>query len=143
MLCFRAIVRSSRAKVFDLMIWLNHGTGISMQLVFKSIIALFICLFSLCTWNPCSKASIAFCATRFAWFGMDQNLMMFPGSLFVWGSDSDYLKMFISSNYAFEVYIDERRTQLYCFSDSTIARFYQNDQNSRWIKISWECQDLY
>lgn len=65
--------------------------------------------------------------------------MMVPGSLFVRSSHSNYLKMFVSSNYAFEVYVDDSATQLYFFVDSTIARFYQvrlDEAKPKWIKIS-------
>lgn len=65
--------------------------------------------------------------------------MMIPGSLFVRSSHSNYLKMFVSSNYAFEVYVDYSVTQLCFFADSTIARFYQvrlDEAKPKWIKIS-------
>ena len=65
--------------------------------------------------------------------------MMVPGSLFVRSSYPNYLKMFVSGNYAFEVYVDDSMMQLYYFADSTIARFYQvrlDEAKPKWIKIS-------
>ena len=64
--------------------------------------------------------------------------MMVPGSLFVRSSHSNYLKMFVSSNYAFEVYVDYSVTQLCFFADSTIARFYQvrlDEAKPKWTQL--------
>ena len=65
--------------------------------------------------------------------------MISPGSLCVRSANRNYLKLFVSHNYVFEVYIGEHEQRLIRYSDESVAGFFKCARlqtSSMWTKIS-------